>query len=285
MGHARSAGEPVSAEASDSSVTVVIPAWDAYAGDGLVQAVASVRRQAVPHELIVVDNASRVPLPPLPDAEIVRLPVRRSTGAARNAALDRVRTPYVVFLDADDLLLDGALRSLIDGLDAAERRSAYTLLIIDGVTGERHRSPRRFAQTLSRLPRTFALANTVWSLLPTQGCTIMRAADVRACGGYADSAHGEDWTLATSLAFRGEVSFGRHPGLCYRRREDSPGAAALSGTVLLQNARQVRARIRADPAIPARVESALPLIGFGQWLVARVVHPAYRSLRALVRRG
>ncbi len=284
-GHARSAGEAVSAAPPAARVTVVIPVWDAYAGDGLVEAVASVTSQAVPSELIVVDNASQVALPTLPDIEIVRLPVRRSTGAARNAALHRVRTPYVVFLDADDLLLDGALGSLIEGLDAAEHSSMYALLIIDGVTGERHRSPRRFAQVLSRLPRAFAVTNAIWSLLPTQGCTIMRADDVRACGGYADSSHGEDWTLATSLAFRGRTSFGRRAGLCYRRRGDSPGGTALSNKVLLENARQVRARIRADLAIPYWVVSALPLIAVAQWLAARVAHPAYRSLRALLPRG
>lgn len=266
-------------------VTVVIAVWDAYAGDGLVEAVDSVRRQDVPLELIVVDNASEVTVPPLRDVQIAHLPVRRSTGAARNAGLDHVHTPYVVFLDADDLLLDGALGSLVEGLEAADHRSAYTLMIVDGVTGARHRSPRRFARLLCRLPRTFALANTIWSLLPTQGCTIMWTHDVRACGGYGDSAAGEDWTLATSLAFRGEVSFGQRAGLCYRRREDSPGAAALSGNVLLENARQVRRRIRADPAIPPWVRSALPVIAVGQWLAARVAHPAYRSFRAVLGRG
>lgn len=284
MGYAQSAKQAVSAAADDARVTVVIPVWDAYAGDGLMEAIASVRGQAVALELIVVDNASQVPLPSLPDAGVVRLPVRRSTGAARNAALDHIHTPYVVFLDADDLLLDGAVQRLIDGLDADDRRSAYTLLIVDGVTGERHRSPRRFARILCRLPLAFALANTIWSLLPTQGCTIMRARDLRACGGYGDSIHGEDWTLATSLAFRGEVSFGRRPGLRYRRRWDSPGAAALSSSVLLENARQVRTRIRADPAIPPWVKFGLPLIALAQWLAARVVHPTYRSCRAVLSR-
>jgi glycosyltransferase involved in cell wall biosynthesis len=265
----------------DARVTVVIPVWDAYAGDGLLEAVDSVRRQSVPLELIVVDNASRVALPPLADAEIVRLPARLSTGAARNAALGRVRTPYVVFLDADDLLLEGALTALVLGLDANSRRSAYTLSIVDGLTGERHRTPRRVARTLCHLPPLFALANAVWSLLPTQGCTIMRVDDVRACGGYADSSHGEDWTLGVSLAFRGQVSFDHRSGLCYRPRADSPGVAPLGAAVLLDNARTVRARIRSDPAIPSAVRAALPLIAAVQWLAARVLHPVYRSVRSL----
>lgn len=266
-------------------VTVVIPAWDAYAGDGLLAAVASVRAQAAQADLIVVDNASRFPLPALDSAEIVRLERRGSTGAARNVALERVATPYVVFLDADDELLPGALSALIEGLDADARVAVYVLSIIDGVTGRRHRSPRRLARALSRFPAWFAFANTIWSLLPTQGAAVMRADDVRACGGYGDSDRGEDWVLAASLAFRGRVEFDARSGLCYRRREDSPGAAAVSGEVLMANARRVRARVREDSAVPAWAKSSLPLIAAGQWIAARLAYPIYRRLRSLLGGG
>jgi glycosyltransferase involved in cell wall biosynthesis len=266
----------------DPRLAVVIPAWDAYAATGLPEAVASVRSQAAKAQLVVVDNASRVPVPALEGAEMVRLDRRRSTGAARNAALESLRTPYVVFLDADDTLLPGALAALVDGIEGDPRRAVYVLSIIDGETGTRHRSPRRLARALSRLPPVFALANAVWSLLPTQGATVMRVDDVRACGGYADSDRGEDWVLATSLAFRGRVAFDRRPGLCYRRREDSPGAVTLSRRVLLASARRVRARIRDDRAVPGWAKSALPLIAGGQWAAARVAYPTYRRFRGLL---
>ena len=81
-------------------MTVVIPAWDGYAGSGLLDAVASVQRQRCPHQLMVVDNASRTPLPSLPGAAVLTLGARVSTGAARNAALQSIATPYVLFLDA-----------------------------------------------------------------------------------------------------------------------------------------------------------------------------------------
>ena len=48
-------------------------------------------------------------------------------------------------------LLNGALAELTRGLDAAERSSAYVLSIIDGVTGKRHRTPRRFASARARM--------------------------------------------------------------------------------------------------------------------------------------
>jgi glycosyltransferase involved in cell wall biosynthesis len=267
----------------DPRVTVVIPVWDSYAGDGLLAAIASVRAQATPAEVVVVDNASRVPLPVIGNSvKVVTLERRRFTGAARNASLERLQTPYVVFLDADDTLLPDALTLLVDGLDADQRRSAYAVSIIDGVTGKRHRSPRRLARVLSTLPPLFAFANSIWSLLPTQGATIMRVADVGACGGYGDSDRGEDWVLATSLAFRGRVGFDHRPGLCYRRREDSPGAAAVSGDVLLANARRVRARIQDDAAVPGWARSVLPLIAVAQWAAARIAYPVYRGLRRAV---
>jgi glycosyltransferase involved in cell wall biosynthesis len=263
----------------EARVTVVIPVWDAYVDEGLLQAVDSATRQSIPLELIVVDNASRVGLPPIPGAEVVRMPTRRSTGAARNVALGRVRTPYVVFLDADDLLLEGALAALVHGLELTGHRSAYTLSILDGPSGERHRSPRAAARALSRLPRAFALANTVWSLFPTQGATIMRVRDVWACGGYGDGSHGEDWVLGTSLAFRGRISFDERPGLLYRFREDSPGVGALNCGVLLGNAQAIRDRVREDPGIPSWVRRFLPLIALAQWCAARIAHPLYRSAR------
>jgi glycosyltransferase involved in cell wall biosynthesis len=265
----------------DPRIAVVIAAWDAYAGKGLLAAAASVRTQAAKAQLVVVDNASRIPVPTLEGAEMVRLDRRLSTGAARNAALESLRTPYVVFLDADDTLLPGALSALAQGLEGDPRRVVYVMSIIDAGTGARHRSPRRIARALSRLPPVFALANAVWSLLPTQGATIMRVDDVRACGGYADSDRGEDWVLATSLAFRGRVAFDRRPGLCYRPRGDSPGTATLSGGVLLASARRVRARIRDDAAVPDWARSAMPLIAGAQWGAARIAYPNYRRLRGL----
>jgi glycosyltransferase involved in cell wall biosynthesis len=266
----------------DTRVAVVIPAWDTYAGEGLLAAVESVRSQAVKAQLVVVDNASRIPVPALEDAEVLRLDRRLSAGAARNAALESVRTRYVVFLDADDTLLPGALSALVEGLESDPHRIVYVLSIIDGVTGRRHRSPRRLARALSRLPPVFALANAVWSLLPTQGATVMRVDDVRACGGYADSDRGEDWVLATSLAFRGRVAFDRRPGLCYRSREDSPGAVTLSRRVLLASACRVRSRIRDDPSVPSWAKSAMPLIAGGQWAAARIAYPTYRRFRGLL---
>jgi glycosyltransferase involved in cell wall biosynthesis len=266
----------------EARVTVVIPAWDAYAGSGLLDAVASVERQRCPHELIVVDNASRAPLPPLPGAAVLTLGARVSTGAARNAALESIATPYVVFLDADDELLDGALELLVGALDSAGGPAAV-LAILDAGTGARHRTPRRSAARLGRRP-ALAIANAIWSLLPTQGATIMRVDAVRACGGYADRDSGEDWVLGTSLTLRGPIAFDSRPALRYRARADSPGNAPLRRRVLLGNAAAVRARLRSDPAAPAWLRAILPGIAAAQAIAALVLSPATRRARAVLSR-
>jgi glycosyl transferase family 2 len=256
-------------------VAVVIPVWDSYVSF-LQEALASVREQGVEAEVIVVDNASAEPLPVLSGARVVRSAARLSTGAARNLGLDSVTAPLVVFLDADDLMLPGTLARLLAGLRDAD--AAFAMAIVDGDTGGRHRAPRRLAYLLARAPRVFALANTVWSLLPTQGATIMRTADARAAGGYGDRSQGEDWALGAALAWRGRVRLTKEPGLVYRWRFDSPGREGAEAD-LLDNARALRDRLRADAALPAPARALLPLVAAGQWAAVRVVRPVVRGLR------
>lgn len=272
------------------SVAVVIPVWGLYV-TSLGEAVASAVSQDTPAEVIVVDNASEVAVPELAGTTVVRSPSRLTTGAARNLGLATVRAPLVVFLDADDVMLPGSLQALALGLERHPATVAFGMSMIDGDTGRRHRSPRILARGLARVPPLFALANSIWSLLPTQGATIMRTADARAAGGYADRAHGEDWALAVSLAWRGRVRFGAQPALVYRWRGDSPGrdGAATVSTTLLANAGCVRERLRADPAVPHAVRRALALIAVLQWTAVVIVRPLFFVLRRIrgpgLRRG
>ena len=257
------------------SVAVVIPVWDSYVRF-LEEAVASVRAQDVAAEIVVVDNASAEPLPPLADARVVRSSTRLSTGGARNLGLEVVTAPLVVFLDADDLMLPGTLGALTAGLRDGD--AAFAMAITEGDTGGRHRAPRRIAYALARAPRVFALANTIWSLLPTQGATIMRTADARAVGGYGDRSEGEDWALGAALAWHGRVRLSRDPGLVYRWRFDSPGRAGAD-LDLLGNARFVRTRLRSDPDVPALVRHTLWLIAAAQWVTVAVLRPLVLTIR------
>ena len=257
-------------------VAVVIPVWDSYVRF-LQEAVASVREQGVEAEIVVVDNASTESLPALEGALVVRSDARLTTGAARNLGLEAVAAPLVVFLDADDLMLPGSLTTLVGGLRPGD--IAFAMARIEGDTGRRHRAPRRIAYVLARAPRLFALANTIWSLVPMQGATILRTDVVRAVGGYGDHSRGEeDWAFGAALAWRGSFRLSRDAGLVYRWRLDSPGQAGAPLDVR-RNARIVRDRIRTDPAVPAVVRALLPIVATGQWLTIAVVRPLVLAAR------
>jgi len=92
-------------------VTVLVPAYGHV--DRLRQLLAAVGAQADgdPVPVVVSDDATPEPLepelrpnlPPGVDLEVVRSTVNGGPGAARNRALERIRTPWVVLLDADEL--------------------------------------------------------------------------------------------------------------------------------------------------------------------------------------
>ena len=109
---------PPTQAAGPPPADVVIPTFND--GPRLSRAVASALALPCVARVIVVDDGSdppaRIDLPDLPQhADRVTLIRQPNAGpsAARNAALDRVSSPYCVFLDADDTLLpdiDLALR-------------------------------------------------------------------------------------------------------------------------------------------------------------------------------
>jgi glycosyltransferase involved in cell wall biosynthesis len=270
---------------SGAAVTVVIPVWDDYV-EFLPDAVASVRRNSSDAPIIVVDNASSVPLPNLEGCDVVRSPRRLSVGAARTLGVERVATEYVVVLDADDLLLDGALEFMGARIASDRGLTVVATSILEGDTGKRHRAPRRFVPRLTRAPRLFALANSVWLLLPIQGCAIVRAADLRKAGGYPDIEWGDDWVVAVSLAFRGRVEVSERLGRYYRPTPGSLWRRPRPARELAASAGHVRERIREDRAVPAWARMLLPLISVLQLAtiyMARPVYLAARRLRGMVR--
>lgn len=259
--------------------TVVIPVWDRYATLRMREAVASITAQDRPAQLLVVDNASIVPLPELADVSVVRSAERLTLGAARNLGLADVHTQYVIFWDADDVMEPGALGFLEDQLAADPRLVAFGAAIIEEPSGLRHRWPRRWIARVVGHPRLFALINCAWSMFPTTGATAMRTDTVRACGGYADADSGEDWSLGAALVLRGRVGWSERPGRRYLQHEasvwDSYGAAGHQ----LTHAATVRRRLAADPGTPGWLQAAMPLLA-----VAQVAAIATHLLAAALRR-
>jgi Glycosyl transferase family 2 len=266
-----------------SAVTVVVPVWDDYVAL-LPEAVESVRRNAPETPIIIVDNASATAVPQLPGCTLVRAQERLSAGGARNLGLEHVGTEYVVFLDADDMLLEGTLAFLVSRIAADLSLAVSATSILDGETGERHRSPRRFVRRLVRWRLLFALANSVWSLLPLQGCAILRTTQVRLAGGYADANWGEDWVLAASLAFRGRVELSDRLGRLYRSTPDSLWRRPRGTREFVQSAHRLRARLRFDPALPGWVRAILPVIALLQLAAIYLLRPAYLTVSRLLRR-
>lgn len=105
-------------------VTVIVPGRDVAAY--VPEALASLTAQTLARwSALLVDDGSGDDTGALFDAaaaaddrfEVVRHATARGLGAARNAGLDRVRTPYVAFLDADDRYTPGALAALVGALE------------------------------------------------------------------------------------------------------------------------------------------------------------------------
>jgi glycosyltransferase involved in cell wall biosynthesis len=226
-------------------VTVVIPVWGSYGGAALDAATESATHPLV--KVLVVDNAS---VPPLRlTCDTVRLPQRVTLGASRNAALPHVCTPYVLFLDADDRLLPGAL----DRLLTQARRFGASDAVIAGrlaspTTGEEYHWPRAWQRRASHSPRIFALLESVRPAFPVQGSLLPTKA-VRDAGGYdTDENAAEDWVLGVSLAWRCRVVFTSEPTMAY---EPAPRGRWLSNSRFadqVAHRRYVRERLRSDLA-------------------------------------
>ena len=260
--------------------TVVITAWDEPYAGLLGEAARSAASQDPRPSILVVDNASTVPLQDVPGANVVESPNRLTRGAVRNLGLRHVSTEFVLFLDADDLLAPGVVSCLESELDGDATLVACSTMVLEGVYGrsealKRHSVPKRFVPALSRARRTFAFANSIWPLFSTHG-TLIRVEAIRECA-YADRDQGEDWPLGLSLAIRGLRVIDK-PGIVYRRPADAP-ALRTDPSSLGAVAGAVRARLRADPKTPRWLRIALPLVWLGQQLAIRGLRPLVQQLR------
>jgi glycosyltransferase involved in cell wall biosynthesis len=247
-----------------SELTVVVPVWGRYS-EKLRACVEDLRRQDLRAEIVVVDNASDVPLPDLPEGvRTLRLEQRVSAGGARNAALPIVTTPYVVFADVDDRLLPGTL-SLLAGIlrdDPGLVAAASRQLHWNPRTGEKHETrgaPRPVVYRLARFPRLLALCTLRFNVFPVIGGTALRTDVVRASGGFGNANLGEDWELASALAWRGRIGFTRTHGLLYAVEEGSLWHRPHEPEAFEEKYGHFRERLYRDPAVPGWARLTRPL--------------------------
>ena len=253
--------------------TAVVPYWDLDPAF-LTDAISSIASSVDQPRTIVVDNASSVPLPELPPwVEVLRLPSRVTVGVARNAGLERVATPWVLFLDADDMLADGTLDRW--RVVAAERPGA---VVVRGARHRRHGTNEvvyrhHWVARLDGHPALLPPVNTFRMCVGTS-TALLRTDAVRAAGGFGDAPIEEDWVLSGPLAFHGEVVRVHGAETIRRYRPDSMTATRpedWSRSVVAR--RELRRRLRRDPVVPLWFKAATPLLallhGRPRWELVR----------------
>lgn len=199
------------------TVSVVIPCYNQ--ARYLPDAVASVREQSNrPLECIVVDDGSTDGTSDVA-AELGALVVRQTNkgvSAARNAGLAIARGEFVVFLDADDVLLPDALargaRALTAQPEVAAVVSRCEVMAEDGTTIP----ARHHAIETSNLYRGWLSRNFVW----TPGAAMFRRTALAELGGFCvDYGPAADYAIYLRLARDGRIAY--LPGYSVRYRQHS----------------------------------------------------------------
>lgn len=246
--------------------SVVIPAWGAHVAY-VPDAVASLRAQgASPIEIIVADNASDPPVGDLGEGvRVARSAERLTPGGIRNFGLERARGEYVVFWDADDLMLAGALDRMRAILERDPDAVAVTMHSVTWTPetgpGVRWPWPRSAIYRLSRFHRLLAVIALVHNPFTTTGPALMRTAAVRDARGFAaEIAYFEDWALAASLAVRGRVVMVPEIARLYRVHDQSLSLGHLDSPEQGAWLRGMRDRARRDPRVPIWMKALLPLV-------------------------
>ncbi len=248
----------------NNSVTIVIPFWN-LDPRMLAECIDSLRTQSEPCDILIVDNCSDRPIPAIPGSRAMRLPRRVSVGAARNAGLAAVTTPYVMFMDADDKLLPGAVAHLRNLLECHPGASLAAGRIVDWVpeTGARWPKPwpSRFAHRASATSDgLFRLCNLSRNMTPITGCAVIRTAMAQATGGFPDST-AEDWTFGVAMSFQGRVLLTQREVKLYRWRAQGLSKQALHDLPALLEARAAtRAALASTPKVPGWLKALRPLL-------------------------
>jgi GT2 family glycosyltransferase len=186
----------------------------------LREAVASVQSQSFGDwEMIVVDDCSQDDtwdwLQGLGDGRIraVRMQEHRERSAARNAALKQARGEYVLFLDDDDWLLDGALARLFGAL---QRRPTAIGAVGAFIYKNSWGSWNRAAHPRCRVFGT-VWPDLLFGWIPMPGQTLHRRSAVIEAGAFCETMSlGEDYEFLLRFWQLGPAVLIPRPVLVYR---------------------------------------------------------------------
>lgn len=183
--------------------TVAVVVVNCNYGRFLSAAVESVLNQTVlPAQVVVLDDGSTDDSQAVLDAFRSRVTVvqqdNQGVVRARNAALSTVHSEFVLFLDADDMLVPDALETLLALSVSREGRNKKVALYYGAheAFGTTHFVHRPGRWSVDRL------RNSNYIALPA----LIRADVLRSVGGFAEALEEvgcEDWDLWLSMAERG----------------------------------------------------------------------------------
>ena len=113
-------------------ISVIIPVKNGtnYLGEAL----ESLRRQELNLEIIVVDDGSTdntAALARQVGCTVLQHTVSKGQVAAKNTGIAAAKGDYILFLDHDDKIRDGALRIMLEALQAAPEASAVQAMVKD----------------------------------------------------------------------------------------------------------------------------------------------------------
>ncbi|MEM1111627.1 MAG: glycosyltransferase family A protein [Pseudomonadota bacterium] len=244
---------PGSAKPTESPlISMVMPVHDAQHIDAALESLLAQQdgsELAGKLELIVVDDGSSAPLAlrvtaRFAQARVVRQP-RRGPAAARNRGLQLARAPLVGFLDADDILLPGALARLLHILAHNPNLAAV------------HGTVRSF-QTGGHPGASYPGYNL--------GALLARREALEAAGGFDEQLQrGEDADLFKRFRLQGlPVVAIAEPVLLYRERRASADQAMWRRRIeLIRELRQRGEGVRAADELPDQHVTALLVVKDG----------------------
>ena len=234
-------------------VSVIIAAHNAEAF--LWETLASLQRQRfTDYEIILVDDGSTDntrAIATRPHCRIIALP-RSGVSIARNAGLAAARAPYVLFLDADDVMPPDALGHLVEALDgcpAAVAAVGQHLKFWPDQT-ESFDAPLRRGIEMPDKNSLKALLRR--NFIVNGGSLLIRTNSARMTGGFNTQLRlGEDWDFWCRLALLGDFVVLRETIVLHYRQRLDGAQNALRGTPFRINDEAVIA-IFSDPHIRAR---------------------------------
>ncbi len=276
----------------DPRLSIVVPTYNRLGF--LRECLASVLCGPATWRAIVVDDASDDGTAEWlraladPRVEAVSLPAKAGRDEARNHGLGLVRTPFVMFMDDDDLLITRVADELVDRLDREPSAVAAIGRSVEfDEVGQRH---ERLGPSRERVGTIFPEVLAGWC--PSQGQVVYRTDAIRAAGAWStDLKLCDDYELWLRVAQAGPVVLSPvvavevriHEGRTPWRNEEE---MLCVGRELSRNAaRQWKAPLKAARVhvaawnryrAPILEERGHPLAAAASYLAAMMVSPELR---------